>query len=465
MDENLKNKSVLRLMIRGELSQRFFNLIGIGLGLINSFFIITYLSVFEFGLYQLVLAFISVVSILDLDLFDGILTVEIRRHLNTGKDFFAKKLFKEMAFLRILIALIVTVSVFIFSNFITKFYGSDISLFIKIASILLFVKAIQSIEEIFFQSVVSFSYFSLAALREVFKLIVILFLLFSGNLSILWVMVTHVLAEVLGVLFVTMFIFLKKYKKSFGEIVKTKDLGSFSLVKDIFKQNAGHFFARYSMSQILKNSMPWFVKFLINVEAVAYYTLAVNLISFANNLVPMAGLQSVLALKSGNLKEVSNITKRALKYTLWIGLFFLLGGFFIVPKIVIFIFPKYVPAMGVFKIMVFALPLFGAFKILKSVLFVLREQNILTQRLINELLITILGSFILLPTVGVVGTGIIHVSVYLERVIFMYKKLTKKYPSFGLSLNFLFNFDKQDRLFFYDVPSKIKKELLIVFGK
>jgi O-antigen/teichoic acid export membrane protein len=458
--ENIKNKPLLPLFIKGEVSQRFFNLLSNGIGFINSYFIITYLSVYQFGLYQLVLSFISILSTFDLDLFDGVISVDMRRHFNTGKDGLAKRLFREAVFLRIGIALVLVAIVFLLSGVISDHYGSDISLFVKIASFLLIIKAFQSVLDIFFQAVLSFSIYSLALIREFIKLFFIVGLVLLNSLTITSVIACAVITEFLALVFFSSFFFVKKYRNTFGKIkMGNEDYGH--PVKNILKDYGAIFLVRYSVSRILKNMNPWIVKFFLNVEAVAFYVLAVNLISFANSLIPMVGIQSVLALKADERENMGHIVKRAIKYTFWIGLVFLFGAIFIVPYIAALIFPKYVSAMPVFKVMAIALPLFGAFKVLKSSLFVLREQRILTQRLFNELFITLVCSVIFLPTIGVIGMGVIHVLVYSERVYFMYTRLVRAHSEFKMKIAYLFSFDKYDRDFFQrtsrTILSTIKK--------
>ncbi len=453
---SLQNKPLLPFFIRGEVSQRIFNLLSTGIGFVNSFFIITYLSVFNFGLYQLILAFIGVLGAFDLDLFDGVIAVEMRRYFNTEKPSSVRKLFKESLFIRTGIAIIITAIVFLSSGFITKLYGSDISVLIRIASLLLVIKAVQSVEEVFLQSIVSFSYFGLSVIRELVKLIFIVSLIFLHKFTILGVISVHVITEVIAVSFFSLFFFIRKYREVFAGVEPLKGVESPGyLVKDVVQGYGKTFGIRYTMSRVLKSVAPWAVKFFINTEAVAYYVLAVNIISFANDLIPMTGYQSIMAIKADNLAEISRVTKKAIKYSVWVGILFLLGAIFVVPELVLKIFPKYGPALPTFEVMALALPLFGAFKILKSTLFILKEQKILTQRLVNELIITLVGYIILLPTLGVIGTGVVHVLVYLERVSFMYIKLKKQYSQFAIKARELFTFDRNDFIFFTNIHKQI----------
>ena len=95
--------------------------------------------------------------------------------------------------------------------------------------------------------------------------------------------------------------------------------------------------------------------------------------------------------------------------------------------------------------MLFGLPFYGIYKILKAVLSVLREYKILTMRLLNETLVIPIGSFIFLPTLKIVGSAFVYVAIFIERTFFFYSQLTKKYPEFRLRSKNLFTIDKHDR--------------------
>ena len=88
------------------------DLVGSAFSLINSFFIIQALSLYQFGLYQLVLAFIGLVNSFNLDLFDTVVNVEIRRYFNSGKIAVAKRILKEYAVVKIVVAILMTIGVF-----------------------------------------------------------------------------------------------------------------------------------------------------------------------------------------------------------------------------------------------------------------------------------------------------------------------------------------------------------------
>ena len=193
--------------------------------------------------------------------------------------------------------------------------------------------------------------------------------------------------------------------------------------------------------------MPWLVKFFINTEAVAFYSLALNAVAFLESFMPLAGLSSILGLKADNRNEMAFIFKRSFKYALWIGVLLSLIGFVLLPLVLGFIFPKYTDSIPVLRVMLLALPFYGIYKILKSTLSVLREHRVLAMRILNEMLILLLGPVILLPAAGLAGAGLIYIAMYVERSWFFYRELVGKYRDFRIKARHLVEFDEVDKIF------------------
>ncbi|MDO8467169.1 MAG: hypothetical protein Q7S83_03475 [bacterium] len=437
--------SLLHYFFKGEALKRFFDTLATGIGLINSYFIISTLSVFHFGLYQLVLSFIAILDGFSLDVMDGVVVVDMRSYLNKGLRGAAKKLYLAYIKLKLGISIMMAVGAFFLSGIIAKSYSEDIGLLIKIASLLLIFRSLQSLESLILKVIMNFTYWSYPAVREVAKLGLIIFLLVtSGSFSIVQLLTAHVIADGVAVLFLTLVLFWRNFYKVFHGVVSDAENHLWGVIKTY-----GHWTVlRYVFSKISKNVTPWFLKFFINTEAVAFYSLAINLIAFIENLFPLDGLSPILALKSDNRGEISFIFKRAVKYAFWLGMILMVVSFIFVPPVVTFIFPKYQPAMPIFKVMILALPIFGFYKILKATLTVLKEQRVLTMRLLNESLMVPLGLTIFLPIFKLAGAGAAYAMAYVERVWFFYSQLIKKYPEFRIKIRQFFKIDEYDREIF-----------------
>lgn len=448
--------SLLHYFLKGEFLRRFFDTLATSLGIVNSYFIISNLSVFHFGLYQLVLSSVAIVDSFSLDVIDGVISVDVRRYFNQGLRGAAKKLYLSYAKLKVGIAIVAAGAMFFSSGLIARSYGEDIGLFIKIASLLLIIRALQSLESMLLKVTLNFSYWSYPAIREAAKLVfVVSFLVLSGHFSIVQVITAHVLADSVAILFLTTVLFWRNFLKTFRGVVSEQK----GLLWGVIKAYGHWAIMRYAFSRVSKNVTPWFIKFFINTEAVAFYSLAINLIAFVENIFPLDGLSPILALKADNREQISFIFKRSIKYAFWLGLILLVVCFFAVPPLVTFIFPKYQPALPIFYVMLLALPVFGFYKILKVTLTVLREQKILTMRVFNEAVIIPSTLAIFLPIFGIIGSGVVYFLTYLERVWFFYSRLIKNYPEFRMRLRNLFKLDDYDKTTFVRILKKIRNPL------
>lgn len=450
VDAKDKKKPLSHYLLKAEAAKRITDVVAKLLSLANSYLIISSLSVFYFGFYQLILSFISILRSLGIKFFDGLVALDMRRYFNVQKRDFAKKLFWENAVFKIGVAAVMTIAVFFGANIIANFYGRDIATLIKWASILLFINSFQSITSTFLQSIVSFSYQAVAVLREFLKLVLIASFLLFYQFTITEVIIAHVIGETAATLIFTAFVFIKRYPAVFQNIRAATE----RLMIPMIKTHGPRLFVIFGFKEILQDATPWLVKFFVNTEAVALYALAVNLTSFIQDFMPLAGVKPILALKADNLQELRFVFFRAIKYTFWLGVLFFAAGFLFVPPIVRFLFPDYGPAIPVFYVMISVLPLYGAVKVIHSTLASLREFKVLAMRLVNEVLILFVGSALLLPIMGVLGIGFVYLARHIERTWFLYGQLVKRYPDFKIRLWKLFRIDATDRKFIGEILSQ-----------
>ena len=427
-------------IVKAETSKRIFDGVTKALSLVNSYLIITSLSVFSFGLYQLVLSFIAIARGFTVKIFDGLISIEMRRYFNVQKIDFAKRLFLGSASFKLIGAGLLTALIFFGSDIVAGWYGRDISTTIRWASLLLFIGAVQSLAIIFAESVISFSYQAVPAIKEAVKLLLILIVALIFEFSFLNIVIITVVTEAIATALYFAFFFLGAYRKIFGRIKPVTE----NLMLGLVKEHGLRTLFIFGMKEVLTDTIPWIIKFFINTEAVALYSLSLNLVNFIQDLMPLSGLKAILPLKADEPKVLRFVFVRSIKYTLWMGVALLGLSLLFIPIAIRFIFPSYAPAVPVFLVMALALPIYGVVKVVNKTLGALREYRVLAMRLVNELVILIVGSAILLPLVGIVGIGIVYFLRLAERLIYLYLKLFQKYPVLRLRFRDVFSWDSID---------------------
>lgn len=436
--------SIPRFLIKGEGSLRLWESIASALSLVNSFLILTSLSLHQFGLYQLVLSLVTVVGGFNTDSLDGIVSVEMRRNLNQNKVSWVKKIFSEYFRLKILISFLLTAAVFIGSFWAANLYGDDIGLFLRLAAVVLIIEAVQSLQKILLKNAFSFDYFMAPAVREFSKLLLLGWFFFLPGLDIARVLYSHVWGWLISLAFTSVFFWKVKAKffKNYGSPVK--DL----LLFPILKIHGRWVILRYGLARITKGITPWFIKFFVGTEGVALYSVAVSLVAMLEELFPVNMVSFLFLAKADSRKEIRHLFVKSIKYIFWFGL--ILGGLALifVPPVVVWILPKYQPALKLFIVMLAAFPIYGVYKLIKSVLTGLREYKILTMRLVSEALVAVGSLIVFLPMWGIYGAAASYVLVYVARIYFLFPKLVQSHPYLRFRFADFLQFDNYDRDFF-----------------
>ncbi len=428
--------------VRGEFRAQFWNVVVKGAGLANSFLILTALTVYQFGLYQLVLAAIAIADNLSAGLFDDVVVNDTARGLAEQRHAQAKRLFNEFALYKVIVGAMLTALVFFGAGKIGAYYGKDIAVFLQIASFLIILEVIRAAEDLFFTASRSLSSFAIPAVQEIAKFLLLAGFLFRGTLGIREALQAAVMAAFLALLFAS-WRFLREYRRAFRG-VRAHTHGQLAAA---VKSYGTPVLVRYGFSRVTKNVRPWLIKFFVNTEAVALYTLAINLITLAQSVFPITMISRLLPWEAGDERRLAYMFRRSAKYVFWGGTAMAVLGFLFVPPIIAAIFPKYAPAMPLFWVLTATLPFYGVYKIQKSLLLVLREQKILTARLVTESFLVIGLNVALLPIIGVFGTAVEYVATYAWRVLLFQRMIAKAHPGLRLKAASVFTFDADDRRF------------------
>ncbi|MBI4119958.1 MAG: oligosaccharide flippase family protein [Parcubacteria group bacterium] len=456
-----KHSSLYEFFIKGEGYWRLSDAIASGLALVSSFLVLSLLSVHEFGLYQLVLAFIGLVGgFIVIDSFDGIVAVEMRHYLNGKRTDLAEGILREYACVKVLVVTMTTAAIFFASDLIARRYGADVSLFVKIASLFLIIDTLQSLANIFLKVIFSFVYFFGAVVREVVKLTLLVGWMFWGKVGIATILMLGIFGWAAALIFTSGYFF-KFYRMVFKTpqesdlekqrfpilAYKQREWYKIKLLLNILKKHGFWTTGRYLFSKATKNTTPWLIKFFINTEAVAIYALAINLVDFVEKFFPMNMLGWIMMLKIDRREELNRIFSKAVKYVVCWGVILGFLSMIFAPFLIRWILPKYESALPLFKFMILALPIFGFYKVMKAQLLVLREYKILALRIVFESVVMVGILVTLLPTIGLIGAAVAYIGVYITRVLFSYPALIRSHPYLRLSFKELASFDKSDKEF------------------
>lgn len=438
-----KGHSLVRNLIEGEVISGFWNLSVKFVVLANSFIILTLLTVYDFGLYQLVISFITIASGLTSGGIDSIVEVSISRFIGQLNMKSAKRLFLEYAGAKTVLGVILAISVFWGAHIISNYYSRDIGIYIKIASIMILIESMQSAQDSFFRSKISFLNLSVPLVNELVKTLIIATLLITEQgLNIKSVLILHIISQFCALAF-SSFYFMKAYSKLFTKSASESD----GILWPLVKAHGLWVLLRNILSKLSSSTRLWLVRFFLNTEAVAIYSLARSALAFIITLFPIGTLGLLLPRELDDHKRLRHIFARMLKYSSFLGILLGVCFFIFVPIATHYFFPKYNEAIPLIKLMSVVFFLYGFYKILRMMIIALQEQRILFVRSFDNTFLSIGLLALLLPIFGVWGAALEYVITYAVTTTLFYYWLVKTRPYLKIRAREVFAFNRDDVFF------------------
>ena len=106
-----KKAPIIATFLKGEAVSAFWNFLSKAIALLNTFLTITSLSLYQYGVFQLLLSFAGISSDV-LNLGSSVVSNEISRSVGENRASDAKRIFLQYSFVRIFLIIILWVIVF-----------------------------------------------------------------------------------------------------------------------------------------------------------------------------------------------------------------------------------------------------------------------------------------------------------------------------------------------------------------
>ena len=441
MIRDIKNYSLRSSFLKGEFALASWESIERVISAANVFLILKFLTLYDYGVYQLVLAFYSLVSSFLLDSIHEVVTNDLSRFLKENKFGNFKKLFSEYAFFRIGVGFITTLVIFFGAGIVSGYYGQNVQGYVKIIALLFIIESCRKVLISVFKTYLHFSLLgSQAVLIALVKLVSFALLIKFNSFNIFWIIAAHVGAYGISLLFM-FFRFLALYARQFGLQAGEKT----SMFWQILKNHGKWAVIGEQASRINQNIRPWLIKFLINTEAVAVFSLTFGLVSMLSSLVPARTVSSLIPRELNNKERLRFIYANGIKFIAILGLILSGVAYFAFPVAINLILPKYNLVLPYFKILIFAfVPVSGFIILTRTTLVALREQKALFTRPLFQIASIVVFSFLLIPRFGIWGAvgQIAHTNFILGYILYRY--LIKVRPELKLESKKLLGFSRED---------------------
>lgn len=441
METNTQKKpSFMAIFLKGEAISTFWNLVTKAIGLLNTFLTITSLTLYQYGVFQLLLSFSGVPSDI-LNLGSAIISNEMSRAIAENRLGDAKRIFLEYSLVRIIITFVAWAIIFFGSVYIFRSYDLD---FVKDMRMISFVILSEGLFVLIRLLCLVRLKFSVVAQRytinKAIQSAVLIYYFLQGNLGLKQLILSIIIASSLSVLAVS-YQFFKVYFK-WNHIAITPNV----LLWNIFITYGTWDTLRQFINKITFRVKPWLVKFFISTEAVAIYSIAETIVTTIQDLIPSNTMQSLVPLWIKDKHLSVKMFSYGIKYFVLGSIFVVISAFVAVPPVIYNFFPKYAQSIPLFYFMLLNLPIFAAGIIIGNYLIAFRKQKYLffLHLLRNSLALGIIIST--LPFIGLWGLALEFVLIPLIMVIVNYIYTKNQDKGFHFDFKIIFGFKEEDKM-------------------
>lgn len=435
------NPSFFKRFIAGEAHYGFWNVVGKGFAAVNTFLIISSLTIYQYGVFQLLMSLYGVFAD-TISIGGGVVNNDISRSIAVGNEGRAKRLFREYAYTRFFLNLIFFVLFFWGGELFGERYTEEFLAEIRIVAFLFLTEFLVSL----FKSLLSIRLqFKIVAARstvyKVVQLVVLAGFFFWGDIGIGSLLLSMVIASLVSIVMMLR-PFLRELRAWKG-VTEDSNAGLFKTLLtygkwDIFRQMG---------TKLTSRLQPWLIKLFISTEAVAIFSIANSMIALLKDSLPSKTLMSLVPMSLDDQTASQRRFSYGVKFAgLW-GIIVALGGLIVAPPLIRLFFTSYVPSLSYFYLMLASIPFWGVTVIISIYLVALREQRYLFMQTTFKNIFSTLVYVILLPFVGLWGLALERVMTPIVMVYVTHRHLKRGKSGISFHLRDLVDWSRKDMLF------------------
>jgi O-antigen/teichoic acid export membrane protein len=410
--------------------------------LANVFLILTRLSVYEYGLVQLILSVFSTTAIFLLPGLISSVVADIARTREEGRAADAALLARHYVLLQFILGVAGFCVLHFGAGALTHYLNLEhVGNFLSIVALLFLVNPITSITLMLANAELRFKLQAAVSMVEEVSKFVWMSVLFYGfgfgASGVLWAMVLAPLTGGILLLPWTFSLFLPLFTQ------KTRKNFSFWT---IFRAHRRWGIATSYLGTLNQNIRIWTVQILLGTEAVGLYSFAYGILSQAGSLITFSQVANpLLARAAATGVRLADYANRVFKYHIWFVLLALPFGLLVAPYFVSILFPEYVPAIHATMIMLLALIPSAAAVVSTSVYPALKLQKDFFRAMVLKVTLTAVTLPLLVMGFGLVGAALEIVLTNSISVFERTRSLRKHLPGFLRPLRLLITVDGADR--------------------
>ncbi len=407
---------------------------------LTTFVIIYFLTLYEYGVFKLVLSLVGLFQIFVLSGLDSVVRNEMAHYLKEGNQREASKLFFEFVFLKGVLSLAVWIAfVLAIKIYFSTIYDSNFTNILMIASLSVLLNFLSDTFSLFYRGIGAIKLISkINSCIEVVKLGVFGLIFWTLGSSISSVIIAIVISQMISHV-----VYLIVARKDLISWWRWRGLQKGSLVWPIVKGYGKWSLATNVLTSLVSNSRNYIIKILLSTEAVAVWNLALSMMGLLYSLIPSNHILNIFMpykVKIDDLKE--GFYRSYVKYLTVAYATLMAVGWVGATVVINLFFPAYKPSLPIFYIMSFVLVLSGVNDFVAAYLHTLRHQQVIFYRTLQKSILTFTFMIVFVKIFGFVGLGIEYLLTTFSLVVFSYLSLIRIHPELKLRLkDFYFSHD------------------------
>jgi teichuronic acid exporter len=399
----------------------------------NIFIVLHFLSVYEYGLSQLVLSVISTASIFLLPGLGSSVIADLSAEHAAGAVGKMKSLFWQYFTLNFTSGVLLWIVLFFASNPIAHLLGNaSLGSFLQIASFLFLIGPLRTASLTL--ALVKLRYLDesfYGTLEEGAKLGLLIVFFYGFHFSVSGLLAAIVLSQ-----FTALLLYIPRSYTAYAEMrgVPSKDIGQFW---KLFQGHRKWGITSSYLSTLSQNITLWIIRAMLGTEAVGIYAFATGLLSQISSFLPLGGiLAPLLPRYLQDTPMLIRLLTSSIKAQALFALVLIVCGFIGAPLLIL-IFPKYGLALPLFFILLISLVLNAIATIYTSVFTAFKKQLSYLFSTLFKLFCNIILFPLCIVLFGIPGLGLAYVFAMLLSTVERTVRLQRELPEFRFaSINF-----------------------------
>lgn len=429
--------------MHGELHLGFWSFVKKGAGALDTFFILRSFTLYQFGMYYLLLSFYGILSDFFHDIFGEVVANDLARLVGAGEEAKAKRLFREYAAFRVALAVIPAAVFFFAAPLIASFlgYGDDTAVALRILAFLFIAEALIGLAALTLKLRLAFQVLApRATIQKLLQFCILAAFFFSSRLDISTVFWAQLGGAVGAFLFILPAA-VRQMSRWRGVPVAREPMfmpvlrayGKWAVPQSILTDFTG-------------KARPWLIRLFISTEAVGVFGVANTFLSALKDLLPIRTPGSIVPRRIKDARALDRFYRYGTKYFVWLGVLLSAGSAAAVPLVILILFPRFSPAIPIFWVLLASVPFFAFVKPMTFLLVAFRRQKFLFFQQALQTAIAFGLMLVLLPAAGIRGLAIAEVLAAIANVGVRYRYLVREGVIAPFPFRSLYAVDREDRV-------------------